>query len=518
MQSFLRRFGTLILGVLTGLDRLLLRGKLCSLYSPNGMNIYLDANKVLRKDFEKHAHDLTDKVLAASLIDRAKKMQRFRYLSSTNIDKDQVAREFAVQHRVTEGLVCVLQCVEPCWSFRLVNQGGQLGVQGEARRCSHLYHYFVDPHWGWMFVRLQTWFPFELEVYVNGREWLTRQLDKERLAYQRGDNKILSVEDWKRAQELHDQQLRTNWPAALDALQRQVHPLHPGHLGRVPVAYNWTAGQSEWATDVVFRSRGELERWLPTWRRQAVNYGSADVLRFFGRTSRCLGPAGPSVETHWKPSYEGSRIKYWVSTNSLKWYDYGPLLRVETTINDTEMFKVYRTSQADPEGPQSWRPMRRSVADLHRRAEVSQQVNGRCLDGLAGVKEARSVREQVEPLCERAPAPGRKAGRQVRALNPWSKEDSALLSLISDPRWMVTGLRNRDLVSALYGTPAADAEEKRRRSARVTRLLRLLRAHGLLQKVPHTHRYQVSANARAIISALLAAGEANAAELSQKVA
>jgi DNA segregation ATPase FtsK/SpoIIIE, S-DNA-T family len=52
MNTFLQRFGSLILGVLTGLDRLVLRGKLCALYSPEGMNVYLDANKILRKDFE----------------------------------------------------------------------------------------------------------------------------------------------------------------------------------------------------------------------------------------------------------------------------------------------------------------------------------------------------------------------------------------------------------------------------------------------------------------------------------
>ena len=80
---------------------------------------------------------------------------------------------------------------------------------------------------------------------------------------------------------------------------------------------------------------------------------------------------------------------------------------------------------------------------------------------------------------------------------------------ISDPKWMVNGLRNRDLVAALYPTASDDPTEQGRRSARVTRLLRLLRGHSLLQKVPHTHRYQVSAQARTTILALLAAADAN---------
>src|SRR5436309_11410460 len=165
MKTFLRRFGGFVLGMLCGFDRLVLRGKLCPLYAPEGMNIYLAANKVLRKDFEAHAQRVTQEVVQASLIDQAKTLDRFRYLASTNIDKDAVARAFAAKHHVGDGLVCVLQCVEPCWSYTLDSQETESGtkvltVQGKQRKCSHLYHYFIDPQFGWMYVRLQTWFPF----------------------------------------------------------------------------------------------------------------------------------------------------------------------------------------------------------------------------------------------------------------------------------------------------------------------------------------------------------------------
>lgn len=524
MKTFLRRLGSLVLGMLSGFDRLVFRGKLCPLYAPEGMNIYLAANKVLRKDFEQHAHRVTQQVLQASLVAQAKELQRFRYLASSTIDKDAVARSFATKHQVREGLVCVLQCVEPCWSYTLESPVDQetgnkvLTVQGKQRKCSHLYHYFIDRQFGWMYVRLQTWFPFEMQVYVNGREWLSRTMDQERLRYQRSDNKILWVEDWQRAQELLDEQLRTNWPTVLDAWQQRVHPLHPSHLGKVPLQYNWTVCQSEWATDVAFASRLELERWMPLWQRQALNYNSSEILRFFGRTRGISGNSPVEVESEWKRFYEGLRLKHWVNSNSLKLYDYLNIARVETTINDPKFFKVYRASQADPQGPKDWRGMRWSVADLHRRAEVSQKVNERYLEGMSIVKETRPVKELVEPLCARVSEPGKKAARKVRALNPWSKEDAALLLAISDPKWMVAGIRNRDLVAILYPAKTTDATEKRRRSSRVTRLLRLLRGHGLLQKVPKTHRYQVSEKARTTIAALLAAGNANPAELVTKAA
>jgi hypothetical protein len=513
MKTFLQRFGGIVLGVLSGFDRLVFKGKLRQLYSPNGMNCYLAANRVLRKDFKTHAKAVTDQVLQASLMAQAKEQGRFRYLYSSQISKEEVAREIAAEQPTTEGLVGVLQCVEPCWTFDLKSQAGQLTVQGQMGKCSQLYHYYEHPQFGWMHVRLQTWFPFEIQVYVNGREWLSRQLEAAGVSYRRSDNKFLWVSDWQRAQELFSEQLQTNWPAVLDDLQQQVHPLHPGHLGRLPLAYNWTVFASEWATDVAFRSRGDLEQLYRRWVRHAfLNYDSMQVLRFLGRPGRIRENGTVAVETNVERFEEGVRLKHWVDKNSLKLYDHLNVLRPETTINQPSGFKVFRTKENDPDGKQAWRVLRRNVADLHRRATVSQAANERYLEALAGVAETKTVKELAEPLSRRAVEPG-SSGRKVRALNPLQATDAALLTAISDPKWMVNGVRNRDLVAVLYATAATTDQEKRRRRARVTRLIRILRGHGLLHKVPKTHRYQVSAEARTIILALLAAHGADPEKL-----
>jgi hypothetical protein len=159
--------------------------------------------------------------------------------------------------------------------------------------------------------------------------------------------------------------------------------------------------------------------------------------------------------------------------------------------------------------------LRHGVADLHRRAQVSQASNERYLEALAGVAETKTVKELAEPVCSRVSEPGKKSARKVRALNPLAPDDMALLRAISDPKWTVNGLRNRDVVAVLYPTASDDPTEQRRRSARVTRLLR---GHSLLQKVPHTHRYQVTAQARTTILALLAAADANPDKLTSDAA
>ena len=514
MRRFLQRFALLVAGTLSGFDRLVFKGKLCPLYSPEGMNILLRANHVAHKEFKAYAAQITQHVVRAAGVPEAKAGGYFRYLNSGKLDKEQIARAFAAERRVKSGPVCVLQCLEPCWTFDWVTTpGGGSTIRGEPGKCSHLYHYYLHPTFGWLYVRLQTWFPFEIQVGLNGRAWLARQMDRDKLRYARHENKFLWVQDWGRAQQLLDEQLLTDWPRELDALQQQVHPLHPAHLGRLPLKYNWTAFQSEWATDIAFRRQEDLEPWFGRWLRQVMlSYDHQDILGFFGQAPAMYRRGRARIETSVRASFEGRRVKHWVGKNSLKMYHEANVLRTETTLNDVGSITVKRPPADDPDGPVRGRPMRRSVADLPQRAAFCQAVNERYVEALATTAETRALRELAEPLTRRVPEPGREAGpaaRYVRGLNPLAQADAALLTAVSDPRWMVQGLRNRDLVAALYPAASEDPAERRRRSARVTRLLRLLRGHGLLEKIVGTHRYQVGEEARTRIQALLACRNAN---------
>ena len=513
MRTFLRRFSAVVWGILSGFDRLVIKGRLPQLYSPDGMNCYAAANHVLRLDFKSHAKEVTRQVLAASLVEQAKAEGRYRYLAGGRDSKDAVAKEILRQHPVDAGVAAVLQCVEPCWTFDAKSIDKRLTIRGGPGKCSSLYHYYRHPVFGWMYVRLQTWFPFEIQIGINGREWLAHRMDREGMKYQRSDNKFLWVEDWDQAQRWLDEQQRTNWGTAFDALVSEVHPLHPHHLGRLPLKYNWTVHQSEWATDVAFRSRADVETWYPRWVRHAfAHFDSTQVLRFLGRSGRLAKNGVVAVHSDVRDFEESVRLKHWVNGNSVKMYDHGNVLRVETTINDAKEFRSFRASVSDPKGKMKWRVLCRNVADTHRRAEVSQGSNERYLEALAGVAATTTVAELTASWCERAAEPGGR-DRKVRALNPLAEEDAALLAVVADPKWSVNGLRNRDLAEALYGAAPADPGERRQRSARVSRLLRLLRAHGIVAKVPKRHLYRVNDTSRDGLSAILAARAANPATL-----
>jgi hypothetical protein len=309
---------------------------------------------------------------------------------------------------------------------------------------------------------------------------------------------------------------------------------------------------SEWASDVMFASRSALQEVYPQLIRYAITtFGAADVLRFLGQPVAASGKVPHrcrhEVSSNLKERVEGVRIKHWLNGNSIKLYDKGSVLRPECTLRQPADFKVYRPAEGDPEGPKAWRPMRLGIADLHRRAEVSQAANERYLEALAAVHDPTPLRQLAEPLCRPAPEPARRpaaptrtpaaddstasAGspavaavstdpgsgttrpRRVRALNPLAAPDAALLKAVSRHEFLINGLRNRDLRGLLFGEAVASASEQRKQSAAVTRKLRLLRAHGLIHKVPKTHRYVVSEPGRKAITALLAAGNASTEQL-----
>ena len=139
MRTFLRRFSAVVWGVLSGFDRLVIKGRLPQLYSPDGMNCYASANHVRKLDFKSHAKEVTRQVLAASLVEQAKADGRYRYLAGSRESKDAVAKEILRQHPIDAGVAAVLQCVEPCWTFDTKSIDKRLTIRGAPGKCSALY-------------------------------------------------------------------------------------------------------------------------------------------------------------------------------------------------------------------------------------------------------------------------------------------------------------------------------------------------------------------------------------------
>lgn len=513
MKSFVQTLAGLVFGILSGFDRLMFRGHVRQLAYPGGMNLYCNVNGVKLLQFGKHAEQVTEQLIEASEAEAKRLGRPIEYLPSPKLRKEDQARAIAQRDGIDEGLIAVFKCVEPCWSYALRGNRAtkKLEFRPELRKCLHLYHYYQHPQFGFLYGRVQTWFPFTLQIGLNGREWLARQLDAAGLSYRRHDNCITWVEDMAQAQALLNAQLRVNWAKQLHQIGSWVHPCQADLLGKCPWGYYWSLKQSEWASDVLFKKPAELQQRYDSWLRFAIaNVSSADVLRFLGRkltaSGNVNGRYADEVLSDLGHRVDGVRIKHRAGENSIKMYDKaaGQVLRVETTINDPSDFKVFRAKETEPDGDKDWRVLRAGVADVHRRAQVSQAANERYLERLATVDHDQPLAELLEPLGRRVREPGQ-GGRKLRALSPLAGQDAALLEVIARPEFVVNGMRNRDIVVAIDGQMAADTGERRRRSAQVSRQLRLLRGHGLLKKVPKTHRYQVTDRGRLILTALQAA-------------
>jgi hypothetical protein len=528
MQQFIEKYGEQINGVLTGFDRLVFRGSLRRLnygrYDSSlkamvarGMEEYLWQNKILFKDYQDHVKRVSERLKKASLKPFEEQGMPVIFLRDPAADKNQIARDIASEKGVTSGLVCAISTLEPSPTFE--HRGTH--IIRRTRPCHVLYQYQIHPEVGWMHARIQTWFPFNIQVGLNGREWLSRQMSREGLKYVQQGNCFVWIEDYRRAQELMNRQVEMNWTELLNGFAGQLNPVHESIFSRYPTDYYWTCGQSEWATDMVFRDAGFLKRLMPLLVRHGVlSYSSPDVMRYFGRKVNLSGeiPAhfNGTLKTDLKRRQEGERVKFSMNGNSAKFYDkayseIGSVLRAaETTIITVQDFRAYRTKEGGDAEDLQWRPMRKGIADLHRRTEVSQKANERLLNALASVDDSRSVQELTATIQKRTSW----GGRNVRALRPWG-DDKTLLTAINHGEFTINGFRNRNLQELLYDTEPDSPAERRRRSSAISRKLRMLRAHGIVQKIPRTHRYQITAAGRAIVLAVLTTARTSVNQLNQ---
>lgn len=513
MREFLARHASEITGVLRGPDRLILRGYLPILTTPGGMKSCLDRIGVSLADFRNYVLDVTCKVLAASLAKAESLKRPVIYLPSATTRKEDVARRALEESPIEEGLICVLKAVEPCKTYDVKGgwRSGRVWLESKFGKCLHLYHYFLDRRFGFMSARIQTWFPFTIQVWINGREWLHRRFLEENVrGFVKEQNCFTHLADPAQAQELFDRLLETSWQPVLDEIAHQLNPIHGRIFERAPQHYYWSVFQSEWAVDILFKRARYLESLFPTLARHAITQmGCADVLRYLGRKvdARFRG----EILGDFKDRAEGLRIKHWVDQNSLKAYvrGHGRVLRTEFTMNQPDGFKVFRPRARDPEAPYAWQALRKGVADLYRRTQVCDQAVGRYLEGLAIVESTTPLKELLHDLS----LPVRRKKRRFRPLAPLSDKDARLFEAVNHGRFAANGFRNKDLLPLLDLGSAKTREERRRRSAKVTRTLALLRAHGLIRRIPGAHRYLLTDQGRLKIAAALAAREASVAKL-----
>ena len=505
MNTFVSRFGASIKGVISGFDRLVFRGHLQPLVYAGGLLSFLSSRSVLLKDFMPWATPFTEQIRKDFTHQTERIGQEVEYIRSPSLDKEGLARQRQKERHISSGVVAALSCVEPCrtWKVRKNRVLQRLVPEYVPGQCIHLYRYFDHHRFGLMHVRLQTWFPFTIQVCMNGREFLRRALERRGIGFEKRENCFASIDNWTKSQSLFDEMLDLNWLDELSRFSNDIFPSRRRVVGSID--YQWSTFQSEWATDLAFRSTADLDAIYPSLVHHALTTSdSATVLRFLGKKVTAAGTAhgkfDQEVTTRRVHRIEGTCVKHHVGRNSAKFYNkQGSVFRAEATINDPSAFKVFRTKQGRL-GNKDWLPMRASVVDLKRRADISHHINERLLEHLATVADDQPLETLISKLSTQATW----HGERLRGLDLFGK-DRDLVDALSDPAIVVAGIRNRDICAHLKKSPQWRGKTDRQRCGIATRMLRLLRAHGIIKKITKTHRYQLTDKGVGIISAVKAA-------------
>jgi hypothetical protein len=493
IRRFTQKFAEKIVSVLHCHDRVIFRGYL-PFFTDGRLNSFVDAGlRMRRKDFVPFLEDSSEQ-----LVEHAKSLagDHYRFLQGDH-DKEKIVRQKIHERNISEGLVTVLCCMETCRGVKLQYADKRPKLVFRRRPQRVLYYYFLDPDLGLIYIRVQTFFPFTVQVYANGHDWLARQMAKRRLGFVQSDNAFTQLDDPAAAQRLADRFPHLPWVKILDRFARLVNPLLR-HKWLRPYSYYWVIDQAEFSSDVLFRSREDLQALFPRLVDHTLQHFSADdILAFLGRR---LHPRfdGEVLTLCRKHRWPGTRIKHRVKNNWLKMYDkFGQILRIETVINQPREFRVRRRRTRKGISEMAWCPMNKGVSNFYRYREVALASNQRYLDALAVVDAPPATERQINRLSQ----PTSHRGRRRRGLNLMHNEEQKLFLAILRGEHRLNGFRNRDILNTLYTQQTRSADERRRRTHRVTRQLQLLRAHGLIAKIPHSHRYTITQNGEAIMSA-----------------
>ena len=493
MDAFIQKFAGKVTGILESFDRVIFKGHLRSISFAEGVESLLRKNGLLIKDFGRFVQTHSDQLILLAK-DRARRGGRpYQYLVRP-IRKEDEARRIAERDGIRQGLVCVFSELETCPSFKIAYASERPRIQAARRKCLCLYYYFLHPELGLIHVRIQTWFPFVVQVAVNGHDWLARQMTRRHLGFEQIDNAFVRLDRPAQAQMQSDRFAHLDWPTMLDRLGVYANPLLKSVLQGQ--GYYWTVDQAEFATDVLFADRPALAPLFREFVKHALLCFSAqDVLGFLGKklTARFTS----DLLKDFKTRVEGMRVKHRVGRNWIKMYDkFGRILRIETVINDPYGFLIRRHGVRQGKRLIGWFPMTKGVTGLPRFAQVARSANHQYLTALSVVHDPAPAQQLLRRCTRRI----RHRQQSYRGFNPAADEDLALFKALLLGAHHLHGFRNASVRAALYPAASDDPALRRRLTARVYRSLKRLHLRALIARIPHSRRWRVTRDGHAFMS------------------
>ena len=489
-------------GVFETFDRMIINGYLMSLLDYKQFGYYLSQNNVLLKDFDKFSLEKT-KSLCNHIENYVKENNaQIHYLNSGKINKDEYATKIFELNPNKIGLIACLSTVELCNTMTVKpnHETHLLEVTSRPTKCKHYYLYYNDEEFGWMFIKIQTWFPFNVQIYINGREYCSKLFDKANIKYEMYNNSFSYIEDYEKAQNVADSILNKKLSDSFDGLVSNINnhlPEIESILGR---SYYWCIDQCEFATDINFKNREDLSLFYKTLVETTYfAFSSEDIYSFFGRNVNWIKNFRTGeITSDLRRREQGFRIKFKINQNQIKMYDKGNNLRIEVTINNPKEFKILKSKTDEQTGEvieTKWLPMGKSIANLYRYVEISKNITKRYIDALPEIDIQNKVPiSDIEDISTSITVNNRK----YAGINILNENTLTLFSIIASGKYLINGFTNKMIREHFF-----DCEITPKEINKMTRLLSKLKAHGIIKKVAKKNKYYLTTTGRKIISSIL---------------
>jgi hypothetical protein len=385
--------------------------------------------------------------------------------------KDDVLHEHLARFTGEEGVLFIGRAQEKTNLFRTEKRRNAEGnaypwIVASTGVVNHFYVYAVDADFGPFFLKFCTYFPYTAKLCINGHEWAKRQATKAGIAHTALDNGFATCADPVAVQTICDQL----GPAQVQALLDKWLQILPGAFTNADRAagyrYELSVWQAEFSLTQVLDRPVSGRVFFEQVIRDNLDAGRPDRVSLIfdrrlihGRRRSTPGLLRTRVITDGvTPSlhidYKHTKIK--------QYHKEGRALRTETTINDTGDFGI-----------------RKGLTHLPALREIGFSANRRLLS---------VQRLSHNPI--RAAEAFTADGHRIAGLRLGDRSVHALLQALLVFRLLPHGFRNPDLrglLARLLGRQPDDIK-----AGQVTYDLRRLRAHGLINRVPGSHRYRVS--------------------------
>ena len=477
-EQLSERYSKELDGVLSCYDRIVITGSLYPFCYAQGMTSYLYQQGIRIFDYAKFAEPLRER-----LRENAETLAQANGIKIEFVRKKDFRKETRIQQILKErgqqpGLVHIIGAMEACSSYLPWHDKttGKTFLRTGSSKCMTYYFYFIDEQLGLCYLRVPTWCPFRLQFYFNGHNWLANQLKQRGIAYKMLDNAFVHIDDYAVANQLANEFDVELLHQRLDEFARQYCPV----ITDLKLVYYWSVMQSEYATDIVFKSRDTLQAFYPHLLETLTHaVKPADIATFLGRklNGNYQGEMGNRFNKRWI----GTRIKHQMGPVSIKMYDkFNLILRIETTVNNVAFFKQYRQVQhRDGSTTMAWAPMKKTVHSLPALREVLSAANQRYLKFISSIATPQVGVEQLHRLAETRT----EDQHRHKGFNLFSEEDTCLFRTLLQGEFFISGFTNKQLRTQYLSNKSA---------SQVTRLLKRLRVHGVIKKIGKRYKYYLT--------------------------